>query len=526
MPSLLLALLASSPLPVRGLPQYTERVSVSSGFPANLDCGSPSISADGRFVAFLSGASNLVPGDTNGMADVFVHDRQTGIASRVSVDSAGLQANDRTWPDLSISADGNHVAFASWASNLVPGDTPNTTDIFVHERQSRQTVRVSVDSGGAQANGESFSPKLSFDGRYVAFHSNATNLVPGDTNGHTDVFIHDRQTGLTTLESVNSAGIQGDSSSYRPSISADGRYLVFESSSGNLGVPGIGGRIHVYVRDRQTGQTSRVSVDSGGAAGDWGGGGGSISDDGRYVAFYSFATDLVLGDTNDRPDIFVHDRQTGHTERVSIDSAGLQSDGASDAASISADGRFVAFNSDATNLVSGDSSGLYHVFIHDRQTGETTCVDLNLDGVPGNGDSFDPHITPNGRQIAFGSRATDLVRRARRGTSHIFVHDRRSITPAIAAFGACPGQLTITIDSVTPKDEVVIALGGVGTFILTAGRCAGTTLDLSNPWRGPTLYASWQGTITRTILTTPALCGFFVQALDVRTCKTSNTILL
>jgi len=214
-----------------------QRVSVASGgTQGNGDSGCPSISADGRYVAFQSYASNLVPGDTNEVGDVFVHDRLTGQTTRVSVASDGTEGNDYSRRP-SISADGRYVAFASLASNLVPGDTNGTWDVFVHDRLTGQTTRVSVASGGAQGNSGSWCPSISADGRYVAFQSYASNLVPGDTNGVLDVFVHDRLTGQTTRVSVASDGTQGDSYSFGSSISADGRYVAFSSLASNL-VPG------------------------------------------------------------------------------------------------------------------------------------------------------------------------------------------------------------------------------------------------------------------------------------------------
>ncbi len=242
----------------------TTRVSVNStGAQGNGHSAYPSISADGRFVAFASGASNLVPGDT-GYWDVFVHDRQTGTTTRVSVSSTGTQSNDNSG-DPSISADGLYVAFTSSAQNLIPGDTNGRADVFVHDRQTGTTTRVSVNSTGTQGDFNSWRPAISANGRYVAFISDATTLVPGDTNGRADVFVHDRQTGATTRVSVSSAGIQGDGfveGSSTPSISADGRFVAFASGASNL-VPGdTNNQKDVFVHDRQTGATTRVSVSS------------------------------------------------------------------------------------------------------------------------------------------------------------------------------------------------------------------------------------------------------------------------
>jgi Tol biopolymer transport system component len=276
-------------------------------------------------VTFWSWTYNLVPGDTNGWADIFVRDRQNGSTERVSVDSAGNQGNSGSY-DPAISPDGRHVAFRSLASNLVPGDTNNScdndydgvyaencNDVFVHDRQTGATQLVSVDTTGNQGNRESGFPAVSSDGRYVAFESRASNLVPGDTNWCgaggpgtcNDIFVYDRQTGNTERASVNSAGNEGNSASYIPDISADGRYVGFFSSASNL-APG-GAAQEAYVRDRQTGTTVRVSVDSAGSEGNNSSAYPAISADGRYVTFLSFASNLVPADTNGVSDVFVRD---------------------------------------------------------------------------------------------------------------------------------------------------------------------------------------------------------------------------
>src|SRR5688572_7972318 len=203
--------------------QANTRVSVdSSGAEANWDSDSSAISADGKFVAFESYADNLVAGDTNGFADVFVHDRATGITERVSVDSSGVEGNGNSHGP-SISADGQVVAFYSYAKNLVAGDRSFDFDVFVHDRATGITERVSVDSSGVEGNSSSSSPSISADGQVVAFESYASNLVAGDTNGYWDVFVHDRASGITERVSVESSGAEGDNDSGYPSISADGQ---------------------------------------------------------------------------------------------------------------------------------------------------------------------------------------------------------------------------------------------------------------------------------------------------------------
>ena len=224
----------------------TTRVSVASnGAEGNAASFLPSISADGRYVAFGSDANNLVSGDTNNVWDVFVRDRQTGQTTRVSVDSNGTQGNDQTFRiGVSISADGRYVAFCSLASNLVSEDTNDSIDVFVHDRQTGQTTRVSVASDGTQGNNHSTGVSLSADGRYVAFESDASNLIIHETNSTRAIFVYDMQTGETTRVSQGSD----------PSISADGRYVAYYTSDNYYW--------DVFIRDRQTWQTTRVSVNS------------------------------------------------------------------------------------------------------------------------------------------------------------------------------------------------------------------------------------------------------------------------
>ena len=401
----------------------TEIVSVdSAGIQGNGFSGRPSISQDGRYVAFPSFASNLVPGDTNGEQDIFVHDRDTGLTERVSVNSDGIQGNSDA-ETTSISPDGRYVAFSSWANNLVPADTNGAIDVFVHDRNTGLTERVSVDRAGAQGNDHSQAPSISQDGRYVAFHSRATNLVTGDTNNTQDVFIHDRDTGLTERVSVDSAGIQGNLISGGPSISQDGRYVAFYSIANNL-VPGdTNQRNDVFVHDRGTGLTERVSVDSAGIQGNFISGGPSISQDGRYVAFSSDANNLVPGDTNNALDVFVHDRQTGLTERVSVDSAGIQGNSSSFDSSICQEGRYVAFSSLARNLVPGDTN-LWDVFVHDRVTGLTEQISVDSVGTEGNSESLMPSISQDCRYVTFYSYATNLVPDDTNGATDVFVRTR------------------------------------------------------------------------------------------------------
>jgi Tol biopolymer transport system component len=364
----------------------------------------PSISADGRYVAFASTASNLVPGDTNGTYDVFVRDLQTGSIARVSTDVNGGQSNGNSF-DQSISADGRYVAFTSGASNLVPGDTNGSEDVFVRDLQTDAITRVSTDVNGGQGNGRSSNQSISADGRYVTFTSLASNLVPGDTDfvphGTTfgiDVFVKDLQTGAITCISTDANGKPANQSGGGgSSISADGRYVAFTSDLSNL-VPGDANHTSdVFVKDLQTGSITCISTDADGDHGNEFSVNPSISADGRYVVFYTASSNLVPGDTNNTHDVFVRDLQTGSIARVSTDVNGGQGNGASFAPSISADGRYVAFTSDASNLVPGDTNGSEDMFVRDLQTGAITRVSPD-DGRQG-------VISADGRYVAFNKDA-------------------------------------------------------------------------------------------------------------------------
>jgi Tol biopolymer transport system component len=299
----------------------------------------------------------------------------------VSLSSDGGQARSASG-GAAISADGRFVAFASKGGSLVAGDTNFTYDVFVRDRQDDSTERVSVASDGTQTSSPSYAPAISGDGRFVAFSSPASNLVADDTNAAWDVFVHDRHTGTTERVSVTSGGAQVKWHSVYPSLSADGRFVAFDSDGGshrpdvgpNL-VPGdTNGTWDVFVHDRQTATIERVSVSSTGAQGNSVSMLPAISGDGRYVAYVSSATNLVAGDTNGAADVFVRDRHSRRTERVSVGLAGAEGHAASWYPTISADGRFVAFDSDATNLVAGDTNGVGHVFARDRTpTGDTTA---------------------------------------------------------------------------------------------------------------------------------------------------------
>ncbi len=276
----------------------TSRVSVNTaGTEGSNDSYDPSVSSDGRYVAFSSLADNLVGNDTNGKSDVFFHDTATGITSLVSVSTASTPGNNDSY-NPSISSDGRYVAFESVASNLVPNDTNILSDIFLRDTASGTTSRVSVSSTGIQGNSESSNPSISSDGSYVAFHSRAGNLTANDTTFTAyDVFAHDTSTGITSLMSVSTAGTPGSNDSYNPSISSDGRYVAFYSWDAKLVADDTNNLRDIFVRDTVDNITSRVSLSAAGIEGDGYSFYPSISSDGQYVAFESTSTNLIAGTT-------------------------------------------------------------------------------------------------------------------------------------------------------------------------------------------------------------------------------------
>jgi Tol biopolymer transport system component len=404
----------------------------------------PSLSADGRYVAFQA-----VVNPTTLDYDVLVHDRVTGAVDRVSVKASDAIGGSSQRP--SISADSRYIAFDSFAPNLVAGDNNDDYDAFVHDRRTGTTTLVSVDSEGTQGNGASGDVSISGDGRYIAFDSAASNLVPGDVNSVPDVFVHDRMTSATTLVSVDDAGGQGDTDSVLPSISADGRFVVFESHATNLVAGHTGFTKDVFLHDRKTGRTTLVSVDGHGRQANGTSANASISADGRFIAFESDASNLVPGDSNQAVDVFVHDRKTGATERVSIDSAGVPGNNDSEGASLSADGRYVVFDSDASNLVAGDTNNVKDVFLHDRRTGRTSRVSVSDTGAQTNRGSDGQAISDDGNYVAFSSEASNLVPGDVNPRRDVFV--RFSVVPTVG--GVHPS-------SVPPGSSARVTITGTG----------------------------------------------------------------
>jgi Tol biopolymer transport system component len=441
--------------------QTVERVSVNSGeIQGNVRSYSTSTSDDGRFVAFVSEATNLVEGDTNGASDVFLRDRLNGTTERISVADNEAEANYGSFLP-SISSDGRFVAFLSDATNLVSGDTNNFIDVFVRDRLAKTTQRISVSSSGVQANDESGRASIGADGRFVVFDSVATNLVASDLNLVSDVFLWDRLTRTVARVSLANNGIEGNGNSERPSVSADGRFVAFESVANNFAAGDYNNNYDVFVHDRLNGATQLISRAMGGGAGNFYAADASITPDGRFVAFIARANNLVIGDTNEETDIFVRDRQTGVTERVNVSIDGAQSEyGFSFGPSISANGRFVAFESNAPNLVGYNSNGVNHAFVRDRLLGTTERATINNSGVGLSGLQGDISLSANGRFVAFTATSTGYVSGDTNGVSDVFLRDR----------GPRPGV----------ENDVLLDLGNEGVWQWLNNN-AQRRLTISNP---------------------------------------------
>ncbi len=410
---------------------------------ADSDSGSPAMSADGRFVAFTSNADNLVPGDTNGVADAFLRDTCIGAPTgctpsvvRVSIATDGSQAN-QPGSNVAISGNGRYVAFSSRATNLVPGVTSGNLNVFLRDTCfgaaacTPTTILVSPNVN------DSFGPALTSDGRYVTFTNGITGVCDYYSCSPNDYLaaIHDTCAGVasgctasTTTVSLANDGSKPNDTSADPAaqISADGRFVVFRSSGSNL-VPaaGEGG---IFLRDTCNGasgckpSTIRVAVGNTGEIPVGNLFEFAMSGNGRFVAFTSNATNVVPGDTNGFFDVFVEDTCIGapagctlSTTRASLANDGSQANADSHVSSLSADGRVVAFTSEATNLVANDTSPFPKVFVRDTCSGVvsgctagTIRLSVALDGTAANNQSFVAAVSANGAYVAFSSLASNL----------------------------------------------------------------------------------------------------------------------
>lgn len=387
----------------------------SAGVQGNAGAGNPAISASGRYVAFQSGATNLVPGDNGAGFDVFVRDRVAGTTTLASVAASGGYANGGS-SEPNLSADGRYVVFSSSASDLVAGDTNGQSDVFVRDLVAGTTRLVTPG-----ANGFSGRPGISPNGRYVAFIAGASNLVPGDTNGVADAFVADLTTGAIALASVSTGGVQGNAEAYAmPTAVSDNGRVVFRSGATNLVADDTNGRWDLFVRDTVAGTTVRANLNSAGAQTQGDVFDEAITADGRHVTFASYANDLVGGPSILGTEIFLRDLQLGATTKVTVGANSW-----SDQSAVSANGRYVTFRSVASNLVAGDTNDTADVFLRDRQAGTTTRVSVSTAGAQitsGIGNGF-PTVSDDG-VVTFAADATNLVAGDTNNADDIFVRTR------------------------------------------------------------------------------------------------------
>ncbi len=462
------------------------RVSVrSNGEQANNASFNPAISGNGRYVAFASRANNLVDGDTNEAMDIFVHDRITGQTTRVSRTSGGAQANFDSFRPA-ISADGRYVAFCSYATNLTANDTNNVPDVFLHDRQTGTTTLVSRSVFNRPGNDISckphsdvtrhIGPAISADGRYVFFESFASDLIGNDNNGKSDIFRYDHVTGAITRVSEDSNGFEANGNSSYPAVSADGFIVAFQSDASNLVTGDGNGYTDVFVRNLSNGQTRRVSIHSNGSEGNGDSFEPAVSADGQFVAFASFASNLVDEDTNLYLDVFSHNRSNGQTERVSIAANGAQVNTFADRAraSLSANGRFVAFQSRATTLLPGDPDDTtWDIFVRDRQQNTIIRASISTSGGAGNLPSTEPVISADGFFVAFTSRASNLIVGDTNNVEDIYVYQLQEEAPpppppppppptlSVNYLAGAPGSyFRFTGSDFQPQDAVFVYVNG------------------------------------------------------------------
>lgn len=392
----------------------------SAELPADWHSYIPVTNDNGRFVAFWSGASNLVADDTNTSYDVFLRDASTGTTERVTVNDAGVEANTlgteiaNLYPP-SISIDGRYIVFDTIADNLSALDTGTFSDIYLRDRLEGTTTAVTACS--SIGTGNSFNPSISPDGQHIVFTSEAADPWPGcdavnDLNGVSDIYLKTVLSPFYLRASEPALGGDADGPSFEPSISDDGQWVAFTSGATNLIASDTNGRDDVYLKDVINGAVVRVSVDSLGAETIGGKSTSpSINADGTVIAFASKATNLTVGytDPNDDYDVFVRDIVAGTTTRVSVDSAGNPGNGVSGQPKISKDGRFVVFASLATNLVPKDTNNKADIFIHDLATATTSRLSVDGSLNQANGHSGVPALSGNGQYVVFASEASNLA---------------------------------------------------------------------------------------------------------------------
>lgn len=461
-----------------GYVDYLEPVSVGPvGYVGYGPSGEPTVNDDGRFIAFSSAADHLVEGDDNGSVDVFLRDREDGITVLLSQTPDGaVGGGDSTEP--SISADARLVAFTSAAPDLIVADDNGRNDVFVRDTITRETIRVSVAAAGGDANGDSGDPAIAAGGGAVAFSSAADNLVDADTNAAVDVFVHDLASGETELISAGAAGQGADGPSREPALSGDGDRVVFTSEATDLVASDGNGLADVYLYRRGSAAMQRLSQVIGGDDANGASSGPAISADGSTVAFVSAADNLVSGDGNGVDDIFVVEVVGGAISRVSVASDGTESDGASRRPALSADGRYVLFDSEATNLMPGDDNGAIDAFVHDRETGQTQWVSRDLLGGLPSTDSDGAALSGDGGLVAFKTAAA-LWPNDYNGLLDVYAFERGALDSMARVTGLVVGDNGVPLDGIEVRGFLYDPSGNVGDHLIGRATTENGRYDLA-----------------------------------------------
>ncbi|MEZ5455912.1 MAG: hypothetical protein R3F04_07340 [Lysobacteraceae bacterium] len=478
--------------------QSTQLVSVGAASNnGNSAEGSASLSGNGQVVAFSSFSTDLISGDSNNLADEFVRDLLGVSTERVSLaNSSGPFPAPANGDSLlsnrgqrRLSTDGGMLVAETEATNLgALALQSGSTQIVRIERGSNQALLISRDLQGNPALSAAFEPSMSSDGRYIVFRSATTNLVAGDNNGTFDVFWADVNGGPLERVNLGPGNVQGlgGTQTRLPTVSDDGQAVAFVSNQNNLVADDSNGVLDVFVRDRSSGITTRVSVDSNGTQANGLSDFPIISANARYVVFSSLASNLIPGDAGGFQDIFRHDRQTGETVLVSQSSGGAQGNGNSFTSAISADGNDIAFSSAATNLVSGDSNARTDIFVRNVAQGTTTRVSVDSTGAQGNGTCSLPSISADGRIVVFLSGSSNLLAGDDNSANDLFRHDRDSCQTTLVSIDpdgrqALPSQATVTAGEVSPDGTVAAVETNAQDWQLASGVSGGRGILLATP---------------------------------------------
>lgn len=480
----------------------------------------PAVSYDGRYIAFASNARNLTSDPANGATQIYVRDRLSGATELISKGVSGLPGTaESLYP--TISGDARFVAYTSSSSDLVSGDTNGKTDVFVYDRRAKRTQRISLTESNKECKGDSYHAAISANGNTVAFLSKAPNIVAGAT-GIVNVYLRDLVRKKTELVSVNLSGkhANGSCDFFLPSISADGVVIAFNSLASDLTAGDTNGRWDIFVRDRQSKTTTCASKLAAGGPGNSDSYLPSLTANGRYVVFYSWASNLIANDTNGRVDVFVADLWYGGIERVSVAADGSQSNGDSNDPSISADGRYVAFKSLATNLVTGSSNGLWHAYVYDRRYHTTAEVDVSSTGVQANGrcDFLGPKLSGDAQCVAYNSLATNLVAGDGNSTWDVYVGVVPAVKAGLPNFVTDSSQHTYLSITLYERGYGTVSLSGDWLFGTSSHASFQKIVDLSSgAWiAGTELQVPWETSLANPVISCRQASPFKAQTPETQ----------